>query len=149
MKIVEAIIEKLNLSTGDHVKRFFNEEISNAKRSIKKLKHNLKTIDLEFEQVMEELNQKLEDAEYRITEAWTTIDDELIRTNGGRNEYRVIYWERIEHANQIKVRILENIKTNKEVYEDEVGKIEKKIQKLEDQINTIENFKSSKKEEKK
>jgi len=149
MKIVEAIIEKLNLSTGDHVKRFFNEEISIAKRNIKTLNHNLKTAELEFEQTMEELNHKLEDAEDRVVDAWTTIDDELIRTNEGRSKYRETYWGRIAQADHIKESIVKNVETRKEVYEDEVGEIKKKISTLEDRISTIENFKSAKKEEKK
>lgn len=136
-KITKKVLAKLNLTEEGRIDNFFEKIEKMYKRDIKNLNKNLDTIQDVHNDKIEELEEKLADANERLEEAYTSVTIEDIDTNEKQNNFIEIYEGRIEKA-MAEVRSIENqIKAENESFEAKVKDYEEQIAERQARLSKI------------
>lgn len=135
--LVRAIAAKLNLGEEGKLDNFFGKVVKTLTREMTALKKNLDTKKFNYEQELDELHDKLVDAQDALAGTYESVDVDRIKTNEDQNNYIDVYLANINRATQ-KVRdIEEQIKTLQEAYEENKKATEEQIAAINTRIETI------------
>lgn len=135
--LVRAIAAKLNLGEEGKLDNFFAKVVKTLTREMTALKKNMDTRKFNYEQELDELHDKLIDAQDALTGTYESVDVDRIKTNEDQNNYIDVYLDNINRATQ-KVRdIEERIKTLQETYEEGKEETEKQIEAIATRISVI------------
>jgi len=135
--LVRAIAAKLNLGEEGKLDNFFAKVVKTLTREMTALKKNLDTRKFNYEQELDELHDKLVDAQDALAGTYESVDVDSIKTNEDQNNYIDVYLNNINRATQ-KVRDIEaRIKNLQETYEECKEEIEKQIEAINVRIETV------------
>lgn len=135
--LVRAIAAKLNLGEEGKLDNFFGKVVKTLTREMTALKKNLDTKKFNYEQQLDELHDKLVDAQEALAGTYESVDVDRIKTNEDQNNYIDVYLDNINRATQ-KVRdIEESIKVLQEAYEENKKVTEEQIAAINTRIETI------------
>lgn len=135
--LVRAIAAKLNLGEEGKLDNFFAKVVKTLTREMTALKKNLDTRKFNYEQELDELHDKLVDAQDALAGTYESVDVDSIKTNEDQNNYIDVYLNNINRATQ-KVRdIEERIKNLQEAYEEGKEETEKQIEAINVRIETV------------
>jgi len=135
--LVRAIAAKLNLGEEGKLDNFFAKVVKTLTREMTALKKNLDTRKFNYEQELDELHDKLVDAQDALAGTYESVDVDSIKTNEDQNNYIDVYLNNINRATQ-KVRDIEaRIKNLQETYEEGKEEIEKQIEAINVRIETV------------
>lgn len=127
LTIVERVLALLNITEEGKINNFFMKQRNILNKDIKNLNKNLDTLKDSHEERLEELNEKLQDAEVVVEESYTSIKVEDIATNEAANHFSDAYWRRIEQAEYQVFRLKAEIKNTKEAHEKSVEAVKEQI----------------------
>lgn len=137
LSIVAKVLALLNITEEGKIENFFMKQRKSLEKDIKNLNKNLDTLKDQHQDAIEDLNEKLEDARVRVTEAYTSIKVEDIDTNEKANQFADLYWDRIERA-ESEVEKLEKQKEQAEkVQQDLIENIQKEIAERQRRLDMI------------
>ena len=135
--IVNFIATAFNLGDYGKVENFvsktvdmFNKEIKAAKRNIVNAEHNA-------ENTMLELNEKLEDVQNELQEAFTSIELDKIQTNAAQAEYREVWLSNISRAEKVVAKVEKEIEVQKLATDKLIEEYRAEIKVRENRIETI------------
>lgn len=135
--LVRAIAAKLNLGEEGKLDNFFAKVVKTLTREMTALKKNLDTRKFNYEQELDELHDKLIDAQDALKGTYESVDVDSIKTNEDQNNYIDVYLNNINRATQ-KVRDIEaRIATLQETYEEGKEETEKQIEAIATRISVI------------
>ena len=137
LSIVERIVTFLELNDAGKLQAFFKREAKKLKRDIKGNEKNLDTLGFNHEQGMEELAEKLEDAELRLENAYLSVDMDSIKTNEAQESFSRQYWASIELAEKAVQEIKTQVKDREEAFNNEKEDIEFQIIEIKYRIKKI------------
>jgi len=137
LSIVERIVTFLELNDAGKLQAFFKREAKKLKRDIKGNEKNLDTLGFNHEQGMEELAEKLEDAELRLENAYLSVDMDSIKTNEAQESFSRQYWVSIELAEKAVQEIKTQVKDREEAFNNEKEDIEAQIKEIKYRIKKI------------
>ena len=127
LTIVERVLALLNITEEGKINNFFMKQRNILNKDIKNLNKNLDTLKDQHEERLEELNEKLQDAEVVVEESYTSIKVEDIATNEAANHFSDAYWSRIEQAEYQVSKLKAEIKYIKEAHEKSVEAVKEQI----------------------
>lgn len=125
--IVRAIVNLFKLGEEGKVEGFFEMLRRNYKRDIEKLDKKLEILEFNHKNSMEDLSDRIADAQLEVDNAFLNVDVDQLGTNAERENYAAKYWSKIELAEA-------NLATLKEEQEAKVEAHEKEVKKQKEQI---------------
>jgi hypothetical protein len=135
--IVRSICALLNLGDEGKLDSFFTKVDKQLKNEITLLKKEMDTKEFISKQTLEELEDKLEDANVSLEEAYLQVDVDKIQTKEDQSIYVENYLENIDRKKTEVISLEDRIKTLKESFEKDVIKDSNEIKCLEERLKNI------------
>lgn len=137
LKIVAKVLALLNITEEGKIENFFMKQRKSLEKDIKNLNKNLDTLKDQHQDAIEDLNEKLEDARVRVTEAYTSVKVEDIDTNEKANQFADLYWNRIEIAENEVKRLEKQIEDSEKAQQELIESIQKEITERQRRLDMI------------
>lgn len=135
--IVDVILAKLNITERGKIENFFMKQRSELNKEIRDLTKNKKTLIDDHQDAVEDLNEKLADAQVEVEEAYSTVTVEDISSNEKAKAFANNYWDNIEVAEQRVEGIKDQILDAEEDFNDEIKEIDAQIDERQRRLNKI------------
>lgn len=137
LAIVKKVLAFLNIGEDAKIGNFFVKEVKKADKAIRDLKRNLTTYENKYNDSVDDINEKLEDALEAVEEAKIAITLEDVKTNDAANAFSETYWKNVTYKQDDVKYLEERLKALKEDYKERVSEIEAKIAKYQARIDMI------------
>lgn len=135
--IVRAISAFLKLGEDGKLDSFFTRVVKSLTKEITAHKQNLKNLEFNHSQKIDELDDKLEDAQTALDEAYMKVDMEKIGTNESQSRFQEVYLENIDN-HEVAVKLAEGaIEAENKSYESSKKSIEEQIESLNKRIRKV------------
>lgn len=134
MNLVDKILAVLKLDDNGKITKFFDKEIKKFTQAIKALQQNLKTMELQHEIEVDELNQKIEDATVAVEDAYVNVSIEDLKSNESMESFSEEYWKNITAKEDYLKHHQDKLAKLEENYTEEVKKIQEQIDKYQSRI---------------
>lgn len=135
--ISRTVCTLLKLGNGGKLDSFLLRVIKTLKKEIVLLTKNLDTLKFNHEQTLDELNDKLADAEEFLQNSYFEINVDKIATNESQKAYEEVYLENIDRHQKVVKDILAKIESKKDSYATDVLDLEEEIASRQTRIDTI------------
>ena len=135
--IVRAISALLKLGDDGKLDSFLARVVKTLKKEVAILKKNLDTMKFNHEQNLEELNDKLQDAQEALADSYLQIDVARIGTNEAQTSYVDVYLENIDNKAAAVKLVEDKIAKAKEKYAEDAKAVQEQVDSLEKRIKTI------------
>lgn len=135
--ISRTVCTLLKLGNGGKLDSFLLRVIKTLKKEIVLLTKNLDTLKFNHEQTLDELNDKLDDAQESLQNSYFEINVDKIATNESQKAYEEVYLENIDRHQSVVKNILTKIQETKDSYEVNVLDLEEEIASRQTRIDTI------------
>ncbi len=135
--IVRAISTLLKLGNDGKIESFLEKVIRQLKKEVTVYKKNLDTLSFNYEQTVEELKEKLEDALDAYEHSLLEIDPAKVGTNEQQSAYIEVYLDNIDLKALAIKALEEEIAEKEESYKKEKETIEKQISSLTKRIEAV------------
>ena len=135
--IVDVILAKLNITERGKIENFFMKQRSELNKEIRDLTKNKKTLIDDHQDAVEDLNEKLADAQVEVEEAYSAVTVEDISSNEKAKAFANNYWDNIEVAEQRVEGIKDQIQDAEEDFKDEIEEIDAQIDERQRRLNKI------------
>jgi hypothetical protein len=135
--IVRKISELLKLGNDGKLDSFVTRVVKTLNKEILIHNKNLATLKFNNEQELDELNDKLEDANASLTESYTNIKVNQVDTNEKQTRYVDIYLQNIDNHLLVVKQIEEKITRTTERFEKESKSIQEQVDSLNKRIKII------------
>jgi len=123
-KLTEKVIAKLGLTDEGKVDKFMGKLVKADERIIAQLEANKKAYELQYDIDLQDLKDKLEDAQEALEAAYTDIEVDDIQSNADMDSFAVDYRAAIKQAAD-----------NVEYYSKKIEKLKESYTKLVEEIN--------------
>ena len=138
LTVLEAkIMAILKLDDVGKLKKFFKGEVKNLNGQIAAIENNKLTAELELKLALSKADDKIEDAEAALEDAYTAVKVEEISSNESMSYFSERYWKNID----AKTESLESFKNRRksltEDYDKQLEGRNKRIEKLKSRIAKI------------
>ena len=135
--IVDVILAKLNITERGKIENFFMKQRSELNKEIRDLTKNKKTLIDDHQDAVEDLNEKLADAQVEVEEAYSAVTVEDISSNEKAKAFANNYWDNIEVAEQRVESIKDQILDAEEDFNNEIEEIDAQIDERQRRLNKI------------
>lgn len=114
--IVRSICALLNLGEEGKLESFLDKVVKQLKKEITVVKKNQETATFQHEQILEELNDKLVDAQDALADSYLNVNVDSIQTKEQQNSYIDIYLNNIDKKKAAVLAIESKIADTVEAY---------------------------------
>lgn len=125
--LVRAIVNFFKLGEEGKIESFFEKQRKVMKREIAKVETALSVRKLAHDNLVEDLNERLEDAVEAVATAYSAVDPEKVASNALQATFGPEYWRTIELAEANVKTLTEDIESKTESYDEEVKKLNEQI----------------------
>jgi hypothetical protein len=126
-----------NLGTDGKLDSFFDRVIKQLKKEIILLNKNLDNLAFNHKQSIDELEDKIEDAQNAQEEAYSAVDLECIKTNADQVLHVDVYLGKIGNATKVVEKLTKQRGKLEEIYNFDKQKVQDQIDNLKVYISTI------------
>ena len=137
LPIVKKVLAFLNIGEDAKIGNFFAKEVKKAEKFIRDLKRNLTTYENEYNDSVDDVNEKLVDAREAVEEAKIAITVDDVKTNDAANTFSEVYWRNVSSKVATVERLEEELEELEESYKENVKRVQKQIDKYQDRIDMI------------
>jgi ClpP class serine protease len=135
--IVRSICALLNLGEEGKLESFLDKVVKQLKKEITVVKKNQDTAVFLHEQTLEELNDKLVDAQDALKDSYLSVNVDAIQTKEQQNSYIDTYLSRIDAKKAAVLAIEAKIEQVTEAYNKKAEASEAEIKSLQERLDTI------------
>ena len=135
--IVRKISSLLKLGNDGKLDSFLTRVIKVLTKEVSILKRNLDTTKLNYDQNIDDLNDKLVDAQEALTNSYHQIDIDKIGTNESQNTYVEVYLDNIDRNTLVVKKLEKQIESTKEEYLKYIDSANEQIDSLNKRISII------------
>ena len=135
--LIKEIMAILKLDDAGRLEKFFKNEVKLLKSEIKIIETNKQTSALQYDIALSEIDDKIEDAEEALKDAYRNVKIEDINNNDAMKEFSSKYWANIDNKEATLESFKEERKAIVKNYEDHLEARNKKIAKREARIKAI------------
>lgn len=135
--LVKKIVALLKIGDQGKLESFFSRVCKNLKKEISALEKTMDVAKFEFERNLDDLNDKLEDAQEAYTASLMQVDVESIKTNEDQNKYVDIYLSNIDRKHSEVIALENKITKLKEEYQQANELTEKQISSLKKRLAEV------------
>lgn len=135
--IVQRIIAFIKGGDESKIISFVEMIERHSKNEVKKLKMNLVRLEQDHKMSLEEIDDKIEDTELRVSEAYVNIDVEKIQTKESQKSYMGVYMRNIsqeedelKRLQETREKVIESYNDKKKSYNEQINKIEARVAKI-------------------
>ena len=135
--IVQRIIAFIKGGDESKIISFVEMIERHSKNEVKKLKMNLVRLEQDHKMSLEEIDDKIEDTELRVSEAYVNIDVEKIQTKESQKSYMEVYMRNIsqeenelQRLKETREKVIESYNDKKKSYNEQIEKIEARVAKI-------------------
>lgn len=125
--LVRRIVNFFKLGEEGKIESFFEKQRKVMKREIAKVQTALSVMKLAHENNIEDLTERLEDAQEAVTTAYVNVDPDRVASNALQAEFGPVYWKNVELAEANVKTLEEQIEAATESHNDEVKKLNEQI----------------------
>lgn len=137
LPLVKKVLAFLKIGEDGKIANFFGKEVSKFEKAIRDINRNKTTIENSYKDAVDDLNDKLADAEESVKEALLAITSEDVKTNDAANNFSSIYWSNIDRKLAEVARIKKSMETLKERFDKEIEYENSQISKYQGRIDMI------------
>jgi len=116
--LIDRILSILNLDDHGKVASFFKGEVKKLQNAVRQLESNEKQEDLRNELALEALNEKIEDAQQDVDDAYLAVKVEYIQSNEDKKNFSTNYWNNISSKEYILKDLKRSLENKLEAIED-------------------------------
>jgi len=136
--LVNIIMSMLNMGDAGKMESFFSRSIKFFSKEITKLESDLRVQSLRLNNEMDDLKDNLADAMEDLENAYKNVEPSRIENNAAQDDYRNVYFGRIEAVEDNIDRLNDQIKDKKTELKDLETVAAEDIQIRKDRIARIE-----------
>ena len=127
MKIVKAIMIKLQLGDAGKLGSFFAKQVKNAEKNIRDLERNKVTLKNEYNDDVQDVKDQIEDATEALNDAYEAVSPDDVKNNAAMLAFEDVYWRNVNFAKRKVEGLNEQLKSLKEENKVELVDIEEEI----------------------
>jgi hypothetical protein len=135
--ILAEVMAFLNLGEEGKLGSFYNRLEKNLQRSIQGQKKVVESLQFNLGVEVDKLNDKLEDANQAVQDAWRAISPDDVATNAMQDSFVVTYLSNVERAEKAAVAIEQSIEEVTKNYNTRIEAAETQIELLTARIAKI------------
>lgn len=135
--IVRSICALLNLGEEGKLESFLDKVIKQLKKEITVVKKNQETATFQHEQTLEDLNDKLVDAQDALTDSYLNVNVDAIQTKEQQNAYIDTYLNNVDRKKAAVIAIEEKIEAVTEAFNKKSEAATAEIASLEERLAVI------------
>ena len=139
-KIVELIAKLLKQDDASLLEKFYDKQVRNFERNIKVLKQNKVAAASNYDVYKSEIEEKVEDAEGYLKDAYLAVKIEDIKNNAQMDVFEANYWSNIKLREEELKELKDYLNEDKSDYDDEIEAIDSEIKHYEERIKLIKEF---------
>ena len=134
--IVRSICALLNLGEEGKLESFLDKVVKQLKKEITVVKKNQETATFQHEQILEELNDKLVDAQDALADSYLNVNVDSIQTKEQQNSYIDIYLNNIDAKKAAVLAIEAKIEQVIEAYDKKSEASAAEVASLQERLDT-------------
>lgn len=135
--IVRSICALLNLGEEGKLESFLDKVVKQLKKEITVVKKNQETATFQHEQTLEDLNDKLVDAQDALTDSYLNVNVDAIQTKEQQNAYIDTYLNNVDRKKAAVIAIEEKIEAVTEAFNKKSEAATAEIASLEERLAVI------------
>lgn len=135
--LLQKITAFLNITDEGKINHFLQKQVKSLNREITAAKKNIETLQFNYNNRIELLNEQLEDARNEVDTAYMSITLDDIKTNADQDQFALRYWDSIEIAERKVKNIEDSIKDLQESHDKEIENLQKHIDEANRRISII------------
>lgn len=135
--IVRSICALLNLGEEGKLESFLDKVVKQLKKEITVVKKNQETVTFQHEQILEELNDKLVDAQDALADSYLNVNVDSIQTKEQQNSYIDTYLNNIDKKKAAVLAIESKIADTVEAYTKRSEAATAEVASLEERLGVI------------
>jgi hypothetical protein len=135
--IVRSICALLNLGEEGKLESFLDKVVKQLKKEITVVKKNQETATFQHEQALEDLNDKLVDAQDALTDSYLNVNVDAIQTKEQQNAYIDTYLNNVDRKKAAVIAIEEKIEAVTEAFNKKSEAATAEIASLEERLAVI------------
>lgn len=137
LSLVERVLAFLKLTNDDKVKSFFERQVKSLKRDEKNLLKNIDTLTDQKVDELEKISDKVADAEEAVEAAYIAVSLEDVNTNEKADDFAARYWNNIEKAEALVMKLNESYKETEKNFDERIEKLNEQLVETRRRIETI------------
>lgn len=135
--LAQKVLNFLNIGEDAKINNFFAKEVKKAEKAIRDLKRNLTTLENQYNDSVDDINEKLADAVEAVQEAKIAITLNDVKTNDAADSFASIYWRNVDAKLAEVKRLEKKIEALKESFEQSTKDTNEQIDKYQSRIDMI------------
>lgn len=125
--IVKRIMSVLKLDEAGKISKLYDVLVKDSKRAIAQLEANIKAQALQFEIDIDSFDERIEDAQEAVVQAFENVTLEDVSTNSKIDDFKEVYLRNIDRA-ETSVKMIEEEKADyTEEYDEQVKDMNEQI----------------------
>lgn len=138
LKIAKQVCEALKLTDESKINNFYQKVLKNLQREKSKLVKNIDIVRNNYHEQLEAIDEKIEDAEVRVEEAYRNVTVDNVSTNEKMTNYIDTFWATIDEA-ELELETLKSQKKDlNERLTSQIENLEKQVEEYNYRISKIE-----------
>jgi phage shock protein A len=138
LSITKRIVAKFKLGDEGKLNNFFMKQIKECSKAIRDLKRNKVTVENSYNDSIDDLKERLEDAKEALKLSYEDVNPENVSTNAAALEFSKTYWNKVSLAKDTVKMIEEEIKDLKEDFEQKIKNLDEQIDLYQERIDILE-----------
>lgn len=137
LAIVKKVLTLLNIGEDAKIGNFFAKEVKKAEKAIRDLKRNLTTLENSYNDDVDDITEKLVDADEAVEDAKVAVTLEDVKNNDAANSFAYNYWYNVDGKLAEVARLVKSLKEKEEAYRKSVEAQQDQIDKYQARIDMI------------
>lgn len=136
--LAQKVLNLLNIGEDAKINNFFSKEVKKAEKAIRDLKRNLTTLENQYNDQVDDVNEKLVDATEAVEDAKIAITLNDVKTNDAADSFASTYWRNVDAKLKEVERLKSNLENLKKSFDAQTDEVDKYINKYQARIDMIQ-----------
>lgn len=135
--LAQKVLNILNIGEDAKINNFFAREVKKFEKFIRDLNRNLTTLENQYTDSVDDVNEKLIDAKEAVEDAKIAITLADVKTNDAADSFASHYWNNIDAKMKEVKRLEQKLEDLKSAFEKQTQEVKDQIEKYQARIDMI------------
>ena len=135
--LAQKVLNILNIGEDAKINNFFAREVKKFEKFIRDLNRNLTTLENQYTDSVDDVNEKLIDAKEAVEDAKIAVTLADVKTNDAADSFASHYWNNIDVKMKEVKRLEQKLEDLKNAFEKQTQEVKDQIEKYQDRIDMI------------
>ena len=136
--LAQKVLDLLNIGEDAKINNFFSKEVKKAEKAIRDLRRNLTTLENQYNDSIDDVNEKLVDAKEAVEDAKIAITLNDVKTNDAADSFAGTYWRNVDSKLAEVKRLEKKSESLAESLKKSIEEVQEQIDKYQARINMIQ-----------